>query len=119
VAVPLKESTLGVALSTKAQASAFVEAYAAVVIIRGGVGGQVDLIDGHLDVNGRVAFNGTDKPIVMVNGMVQFFKGRFYAFLDVFGLLTLGWRRLIDYDLYTWQGVCYSMGYLQCPVQTQ
>jgi len=117
IAIPLPDSTLGVQLSAKAQASGFVEAYASILILRGGVGGQVDLIDGHLDVNGRVAFNGKDKPLIMVNGIVQFFKGRFYAFLDLLGFFRLGWTRLIDKDLYNWNGICYSMGYLQCPAK--
>jgi hypothetical protein len=116
VALPIQDSTLGVQLSAKAEAAGFVEAYAAILIIRGGVGGQVDLINGHLDVNGRVAFNG-NKPVVIVNGIVQFFSGRFYAFLDIFGFLKLGWKRLIDKDLYAWTGICYSMGYLQCPAK--
>jgi hypothetical protein len=113
----IKDSTLGVNLMAKAQAAGFVEAYASILILRGGVGGQVDLIDGHLDVNGRVAFNGKDKPVILVNGIVEFFKGRFYAFLDVFGFLKLGWKRLIDKDLYAWRGICYSMGHLQCPAK--
>ena len=116
IAFPLSGSSLAVQLSAQALAAGFVEAYAAIIIIRGGVGGQVDLIDGHLDVYGRVSFNG-DKPVMLVNGIVQFFNGRFYAFLDIFGFLKLGWKRLIDKDLYVWNGICYSMGYLQCPVK--
>lgn len=113
----LKSSQLGVQLSALAEAGGFVEAYAAVLIIRGGVGGQVDLIDGHLDVNGMINFNG-EKPGIAVNGIVQFLNGRLYAFLDLFGFLGgFGWKRLIDHDLYNWKGICYSMGALQCPVK--
>ncbi|MGZ3652717.1 MAG: hypothetical protein ACXVB9_17000 [Bdellovibrionota bacterium] len=116
IAIPLSGSALGVQLSAQALAAGFVEAYASIVIVRGGVGGQVDLIDGHLDVNGNISFNG-NKPVVFVNGIVQFFNGRFYAFLDIFGFLTVGWKRLIDKDIYTWNGFCASMGYLQCPAK--
>ena len=112
----LKSSELQVQLQALAEAGGFVEAYAALLILRGGVGGQVDLIDGHLDVNGQVYFNGT-KPAVLVNGIVQFLNGRIYAFLDIFGFLKLGWKRLIDRDLYHWKGICYSMGALACPAK--
>ncbi|HEY8278002.1 MAG TPA: hypothetical protein VIH99_00170, partial [Bdellovibrionota bacterium] len=81
IAVPVQDSTLDVNLMALAQAGAFVEAYAQVVVVRGGIGGEVMLIDGHVDVNGRVAFNGKDKPIMLVNGIVQFFNGSFYAFV--------------------------------------
>ncbi len=117
MAIPLKDSTLGVSLLAQAQAAAFLEAYAAILIIRAGVGGQVDFLDGMLDVEGRVAFNGKDKPIILVNGIVEFFKGRFYAFLDIFGFFKAGWKRLIDKDIYAWNGVCFSMGYQTCPAK--
>jgi hypothetical protein len=112
----VKNSQLGVELTAKALAAGFVEAYASLIIIRGGVGGQVDLIDGHLDINGQIFFNGV-KPVVLTNGIVQFFNGRIYAFLDVFGFLSFGWKRLIDHNLYSWNAICYSMGYLTCPAK--
>lgn len=112
----VNNSQLGVQLEAQALAAGFVEAYAALFIIRGGVGGQVDLIDGHIDINGQISFNGT-KPVMLTNGIVQFFNGRLYAFLDIFGFLTLGWKRLIDHTLYSWNGICYSFGYLQCPAK--
>lgn len=114
--VPLNTSTLGVSISAKALGAGFVEAYAAILIIRGGVGGQVNLVDGKLDVHGRVAFD-QSKPTILVNGIVQFLNGRFYAFLDIFGFLTLGWKRLIDHDIYKWNGFCYSVGYTPCPAK--
>jgi len=114
IGVPLNTSTLGITLNAKAQAAGFVEAYAAVLILRGGVGGQVNLIDGKLDVHGRVAFDNS-KPTMLVNGIVHFMNGRFYAFLDVFGFLSLGWNRLIDEEIYAWNGACYSVGYTPCP----
>lgn len=116
VAIPIETSTLGVQLSAEARAAAFVEAYGSLVFLRGGVGGQVDLLDGRLDVNGRLAFDNS-KPALLVNGIIHFLKGRFYAFLDLAGILSPGWTRLIDEDLYRWNGICKSMGHLQCPAK--
>lgn len=116
IGVPVNTSTLGVTVSAKAQAAGFVEAYAKLLIIRGGVGGQVNLIDGKLDVHGRVAFDNS-KPTILVNGIVQFLNGRIYAFLDIFGFLTLGWKRLINHEIYAWNGICYSVGYTPCPAK--
>jgi hypothetical protein len=115
IGVPVSTSALGVTLNAKAQAAGFVEAYASVLLLRGGAGGQVNLLDGKLDVHGRVTFD-ESKPLILVNGIVHFLNGRLYAFLDIFGLLTLGWNRLIDKDLFAWNGVCYSVGYTACPV---
>ncbi len=117
VALPINDSTLGVNMLALAQGAGFVEGYASILVLRAGVGGQVDLMDGQLNVNGRVAFNGKDKPIVLVGGIVHFFKGRIYAFLDLFAFLRMGWTRLINQDLYTWQGLCLSMGHLSCPAK--
>lgn len=116
VAVPVDTSTLGITLSAKAQAAAFVEAYASVIVLRGGVGGQVNLIDGKLDVHGRLAFD-QSKPLMLVNGIVHFLNGRIYAFADIFGFPKAGWNRLVNHELYAWNGVCYSVGYTPCPVQ--
>lgn len=117
VAFPIEDSSLGVNLMAMAQAAAFVEAYASILIIRGGVGGQVDVVDGNINVNGRVNFKPGMAPAIATGGIVHFFKGRFYAFLDLYGFIKLGWKRLIDKDIYTWQGFCFSVGYLQCPAK--
>jgi hypothetical protein len=115
IGFPLSTSGLGVQLQALATAGGFVEAYAQLVVVRGGVGGQVDLLNGQLDVDGQVLFDNLNQPAATVNGMVQFFNGSIYAFLDVFGIMTLGWDRILNKQLYGWTGICYAFGGQQCP----
>lgn len=111
IGIPVELSSLGIEMKAIAAAAGFIEGYAKFFIIRGGVGGQLDLIDAQGNLNARFNFDGT-KPLVMVSAMVEFLKGRFYAFLDFW---AFGWKRLLDYDLYSWKGYCFSTGGLVCP----
>lgn len=117
IAIPLPDSNLRVDLYSRVQGAGFVEGYAQFVIIRGGVGGQLNLIDGEASVNGRVGFNSTNPPVVLVSGVVSFFNGSIYSFLDIFGFLSVHWRRLHNGILYNWNGTCFSMGSRTCPAR--
>lgn len=114
ISIPIQYSEPGLKLSAVASAAGFVEGHANVLIIRGGVGGQVDLVDAHLDIHSR--FMPEHKTAtVEVSAIAQFLKGRFYAFLDVFGFLSAGWERFIDEDLYSWKGYCVATENRTCP----
>lgn len=114
--IPLELSTIGIDLQARAMAAGFIEGYAKFFVIRGGVGGQLDLIDARGSVAARFGFDGAN-PLVTASGMVEFLNGRLYAFLDVFLVWTFGWKRLLDYDLYSWNGYCYSTRDLMCPAK--
>ena len=117
IGIPASLSSLGVTMSADASAAGFLEGYAKLLVIRGGVGGQLDIIDAQSNLNARITFDG-NKPLVMINAMVQFLKGRVYAFLDYFNLFSSnGWTRLLDNNLYLWNGYCYSFGNLSCPAK--
>jgi hypothetical protein len=117
IGIPIQTSTLGVQLMALAQGAGFIEGDAQIpIILRVGVGGQVDLIDANFALNGRVSFDG-NKPVVLFGGMIEFLKGRLYAFLDIFGIFNIGWKRLIDYDLYNWDGPCVAIGVGTCPAK--
>ena len=114
IGIPIELSSLGVQLETQAAAAGFIEGYAKFLVVRGGVGGQVDLMDGQADVNARFSFDGSP-PYAHVSAMVEFLKGRFYAFLDYFSLAKFGWKRLLNHDLYRWKGFCFATEALRCP----
>jgi hypothetical protein len=113
IAFPLEFANFSVNLQAVANAAAFIEGYAKLLIIRAGVGGQLDLIDAHGEVDAR--FTPGEKPLVLISAMVQFLKGRLYAFFDLFWLSASGWKRLWDYDLYNWNGYCFATSNLTCP----
>lgn len=114
ISIPIQYSEPGLQLSAKAGAAGFVEGYAKLFVVRGGVGGQLDLVDAQLDVNTKYNLE-ENKVSVTVAGIAQFLKGRIYAFADILGIFSWGWKRLIDHDLYNWNGYCYATENMQCP----
>jgi hypothetical protein len=114
ISFPLKYSEPGIQLTARASAAGFVEGYAAFLLLRAGVGGQLDLVDASLDVNSKFSLEGKE-TVINVAAIAEFLKGRLYAFLDV-GFFGWGMKRLIDHDLYAWKGFCFAAGTKQCPV---
>lgn len=114
IAFPLEFANFGADLQAVAAAAGFIEGYAKLLILRAGVGGQLDLIDARGHVNAR--FTPGEKPLIMISAMVEFLKGRLYAFADIFWISQTGWKRLWNYDLFNWYGYCYSTSNLRCPV---
>lgn len=115
ISIPIKYSEPGFQLQAVAAGAGFIEAYASFFFLRAGAGGQLDLVDARVDVNTRIALEEGAEPLVQVSAIAEFLKGRLYAFVDVFGIFAWGWKRLVDYELYHWNGFCFATGYLQCP----
>lgn len=107
-------SELSAHLGALVGAAGFVEGYVKFLILRGGVGGQLDLVDAKASVDARVSFNG-NPVIATVSAMAQFLKGRVYAFLDLHSIIPWGWRRLLNYDIYHENGFCFATGGIMCP----
>jgi hypothetical protein len=114
LAIPASLSRLGLQLKVQADAAGFIEGDVSLLVVRAGVGGQVDLVDAQADVNATFAFDGSP-PVESVSAMADFLSGKFYAFLDYFSLAHFGWKRLLDYTLFQWKGFCFAAGALQCP----
>lgn len=113
ISIPIQYSEPGLQLSAVAGAAGFVEGYAKLLFVRGGVGGQLDLVDARLDINSKYNIE-ENKVSVTVVGIAEFLKGRIYAFADIFGLFSWGWRRLVDVDLYNWNGYCFATENMKC-----
>lgn len=107
-------SSIGVQLQANAAGTGFIEAYAKLLVLRGGVGGSVDVIDGQGQLQGQFFFDGSE-PTLSISGMVEFFKGGFYSFVDYFDVFRFGWTRFWTRTLYSWKGECFSTGSLSCP----
>lgn len=116
IGVPASLSAINGHLGAVASAAGFVEGYAKFLVIRAGLGGQVDLIEANANIDARMSFDGSD-PVVTISAMAHFLKGRFYAFVDYFSVFPWKWKRLLDYDLYSWNGFCFSTGAISCPVK--
>lgn len=114
ISIPIQYSEPGMRLSAVAAGAGFVEGYASILVLRAGVGGQVDLVDARLDVNSRYLVD-TKQTTVDVSGIAEFLKGRFYAFLDLMGILGFQNTRIIDENIYDWKGYCTATGNRKCP----
>lgn len=107
-------SNVKLLLEGDAEAAGFVDGYASLIALRGGVGGEVELIDAKADVDATFFFDGR-KPKVVASGLAEFLSGRFFAFIDFFNILKFGWSSLWRYDLFNWRGFCFAGGKLSCP----
>jgi hypothetical protein len=114
IGIPISLSQLGIQLQAVADGAGFIEGYANLLVVRAGVGGQVNLVDAQANLNAEFSFNGI-APYAYVNAMVDFLSGNFYAFLDYFDVLALGWKRLLNYNLYSWNGYCFATETSLCP----
>lgn len=114
IGIPAELSSLGIELQARGLAAGFVEGYAKLLFLRAGLGGQLDLVELTAKLFARYNFDGSP-PLVMANLLAEFLKGRFYAFVDFFNIFGWGWKRLFDWDLYSWNGYCFSAGNLACP----
>lgn len=110
--IPLSLASIGIDLQAVADGAGFIEGYANLLVVRAGVGGQVDLVDAQANLNTRISFDGSP-PYAGIDAMVTFLSGQFYAFLDLFELF--GYKRLLDYPLYSWNGYCFDTGGMVCP----
>lgn len=113
---PIAQSIVGVNLNASANGAGFIEGDASLIAVRGGVGGQLGLLDAQADVNTNFFFDGRS-PLVDLGAMVDFLNGKLFAFLDVFSLIQFGWNRLWEHDFYSWGGYCFSTGNISCPAK--
>jgi hypothetical protein len=113
---PMADSTLDATLKANLAASGFVEGYASLWLVRGGVGGRVDVIEGTTGVTGHLYLNLLTQPTGQGFGQVHLLSGDVYGFVDTkffFGK----WNRILEKDFFKWDGLCYSFGAATCAVQ--
>lgn len=110
---PLNMSTVNAKFEGTLGGDGFVEGYGQLIVVRGGVGGDVELVDGKIDLDTMFFFNGT-KPDAHLSTLFKFFYGKFYAFADAFNPFGWRWKRFWDVDLYSWKGRCVDSGKLKC-----
>ena len=106
------ESIVDATLVTKATASGFVEGRARVLILQVGVGGDVNIIDGNASVAATILVLDPLHPVLAYDGKLQVLNGKIHAFVDYRSLN--GWTRWKDFNLYSWNGFCWSMGAQSC-----
>lgn len=109
---PLQDSSLDARLQARLSVAAYVEGYASIWVLRGGVGGRVNLIEGTTGIAAHLYFNG-QKPSGQYLGKVNLLQGSVYGFVDT-NLLFGRWTRVLKKNFYHWNGLCYSFGADAC-----
>lgn len=110
--LPAEEVLVDTSLDTHATASGYVEGLARVLIVQAGVGGKVNIIDGNAAVAASVPLMDPGHPELSYDGKLQVLNGKIYAFIDYRKIG--GWKRLSNFNLYSWNGMCWAMGEQSC-----
>ena len=106
---PIQNSLIQMHIEPQIQALAFAEGGVTLLILRGGVGGEVTLIDADLQLDSSL-YLGSKPSTFKASGFVDFLSGRFYAFADYFNPLRFKWSKLLKHSLYEWKGLCHELG---------
>ena len=109
-AVPIEDSALRAELSPQAKALGFLEGYVSLFILRGGVRGEVTVIDTDTHLGARIALNGTTPPLYYSFGYIDFLSGQVNGFADRFKVWGWRWSRFWQPTLYSWAGTCINLG---------
>ena len=108
---PLTDSSLTAQVQATLMASGFIEGDASIWILRGGVGGRLNLIKGSTGINAFLFMNGS-KPQGTYLGGVTFLSGSVYGFVDI--NLLFGWNRILSRNFYSWSGWCFAFDKTTC-----
>lgn len=109
---PIEFSSIGASVKANASASGYVEGYANFLVVRGGVGGELTVLDGYGKVAADIYFN--QKPVLNYAGKLTLLQGRIYGFVDTFNVFGWKWKRWWNPTLFSWDGKCWAFGGESC-----
>lgn len=108
IAVPLQDSALSAEIVPHAKALGYLEGYVSLLVLRGGVGGEVTVIDTEAHLGARLSFNGA-RPLYYSYGHLTYLSGKVYGFADHFDVFKWRWKRFWKPTLYSWEGTCLNL----------
>lgn len=106
--IPIEYTAIGAELATKIDVAGFIEGYAQFLFLRGGVGGQVDIVRGKAGLNAELAISELQRRIDFT-GFLQTLSGKFYAFADSFSIFGMRWKRFWQPTIAEWKGYCFQL----------
>ncbi|MBY0470475.1 hypothetical protein K2X30_04845 [bacterium] len=107
-AIPVEESSVQVEIVGEVQSMAYIEGSVTLLFLKGGVGGEVTVADGSLNLVTQVYLNGK-RPYYHLSGHLEMFSGEIYASAKIFGLFGFKWREFWHHTFYKWNGLCYNL----------
>ena len=112
LSVPVTDSSIEAKLSGDLAASGYAEGYGSLYLVRAGIEGRVDLIEGDAGVASMMYLN-QSKPRTDYFGRAVFMKGDIEGFVDAHVPL-LSWRRILSKIFFSWPGRCFAFGADSC-----
>ena len=109
---PIQDSTQTGTLQARLSAAGFVEGYARFLLVKAGIGGQVNVIDGATGVQAEI-FMSQKKPELTGFGKLRLLNGSVFGFVDT-AYLFGSWKRILNRKFYQWNGLCYAFGAESC-----
>ena len=110
----LEHQNLQANLNTKAHAAGYVEGLVRIILIQVGLGGRANIIDGKAAVSANVPMLEPASASYLYDGKLRVLNGSIYGFIDL--KKGKNWKRWKSYNLYSWNGFCWSMGSESCAV---
>lgn len=118
ISLPNPKLNLRTSLEAKAAGSGYLEGYAKFLVVRGGVGGALDLIDGQTKVTVEAELSSDlesiPEPTVEVTGKLTLLRGRVYGFVDTYRILSARWKRSLNKNFFVYPGKCWAFGVEKC-----
>jgi hypothetical protein len=92
--------------------SAFVEGAGRAVLVRGGLNGQVTLVDGRVGAQAEIPTSG-ESPRIGYLGKANLLSGEVAGHVDARSFFG-GWNRVFSRTFFRWPGKCISFGAESC-----
>ncbi|MBS1962439.1 MAG: hypothetical protein JST04_09500 [Bdellovibrionales bacterium] len=108
ISLPIQFTSVKATLEPDVSASGFIEGYAQWLIIRAGIGGELELIRADAKVSGLVSF-GAYPPTFAFEGFLNLLAGKIYGFVDYFNLFGWKWKRALQPVFANWKGKCIAL----------
>lgn len=108
ISIPVQFTSIRGELTPTVSASGFVEGYAKWLIIRAGVGGEVEFVRANTKIAGQVGFGAVPPSFTLKGGFISTLAGQMYGFVDYMNFFSWKWKRAIKPVLADWKGKCYS-----------
>lgn len=108
ISIPIQFTSIRGELTPTVSASGFVEGYAKWLILRAGIGGEVEFVRANTKISGQVGFGGVAPSFTLGDGFISTLAGKIYGFVDYMNIFSWKWKRALKPVIADWKGKCYS-----------
>jgi hypothetical protein len=109
---PVRFTTIRTAVQGTGAAAGIASGSLRVLVVRTGIEGRLELVDGTVEANALFQLNG-NRPVLAYRGELEMLAGSILAFFDARSIFGSAWKRLWEKPLIEWIGFkkSFSVGY--------